>query len=188
MPVLSASPTPVDVSARKVKVNPEHVAEARAVAMEQCKTPEEFVKQIVYEGLSAQHVQFATQLPDTWSNLVANNKLHDLIRSHRQLADTSIAFWRRLFPEEVPQVLCLSRRRDVSREKKSFSLTMGIPSPFLMGVSAICVRHWRQFRVRTDLVQCDVDTVQYKLFNFGVNKFICGVNSYNLGVNIYSMV
>jgi hypothetical protein len=40
MPVLSASPTPVDVSARKVKVNPEHVAEARAVAMEQCKTPE----------------------------------------------------------------------------------------------------------------------------------------------------
>ncbi len=81
---------------------------------------------------------------------------------------------------------CLSRRQDVSREKKSFSLTMGIPSAFLMGVSAICVRRRRQFRVRTDLLQCDVDTVQYKLFNFGVNKFISGVNSYNLGVNIYS--
>ena len=38
------------------------------------------------------------------------------------------------------------------------------------------------FRVRNDLVQCDVDTVQYSLFNFGVNKFISGVNSYNLGV------
>ena len=68
---------------------------------------------------------------------------------------------------------------------------MGIPSGFLMGVSAICVRRWRhiatscgQFRVRTDLVQCDIFTVQYKLFNFGVNKFISGVNPYNLSVNI----
>ena len=51
-----------------------------------------------------------------------------------------------------------------------------------MGVSAICVRQRRQFRVRNDLVQCDVDTVQYSLFHFGVNKFISGVNSYNLGV------
>ena len=42
-----------------------------------------------------------------------------------------------------------------------------------------------QFRVRTDLVQCDVDTVQYKLFNFGVNKFIAGVNTNHLGVNSY---
>ena len=74
----------------------------------------------------------------------------------------------------------------MSREKKSFSLTIGILSALLMGVSAICVRRRRQFRVRTDLVQCDVDTVQYSLFNFGVNKFISGVNSYNLGVNIYS--
>jgi hypothetical protein len=40
--------------------------------------------------------------------------------------------------------------------------------------------------MRTDLVQCDMVTVQYKLFNFGVNKFISGVNPYNLGVNIYS--
>ena len=79
---------------------------------------------------------------------------------------------------------CLSRRQDVSREKKSFSLNKGIPSAFLMGVSAICVRHWRQYRFRTDLVQCDVDTVQYKLFNFGVNKFISGVNMYNLGVKV----
>ena len=84
--------------------------------------------------------------------------------------------------EEVAQVSCLCRRQDVSREMKSFSLTMGIPSAFLMGVSAICVRQQRQFRVRNDLVQCDVDTVQYSLFNFGVNKFISGVNSYNLGV------
>ena len=51
-----------------------------------------------------------------------------------------------------------------------------------MGVSAICVRQRRQFRVRNDLVQCDVDTVQCSLFHFGVNKFISGVNSYNLGV------
>jgi hypothetical protein len=71
-------------------------------------------------------------------------------------------------------------------EKKSFSPTMGIPSGFFMGVSAICVRRQRQFRVGTDLVQCDMVTVQYKLFNFGVNKFISGVNLYNLGVNIYS--
>ena len=84
--------------------------------------------------------------------------------------------------EEVAQVSCLCRRQDVSREKKSFSLTMGIPSAFLMGVSAICVRQRRQFRVRNDLVQCDVDTVRYSLFNFGVNKFISGVNMYNLGV------
>ena len=84
--------------------------------------------------------------------------------------------------EEVAQVSCLCRRQDVSREKKSFSLTMGIPSAFLMGVSAICVRQRRQFRVRNDLVQCDVDTVQYSLFHFGVNKFISGVNSYNLSV------
>ena len=62
---------------------------------------------------------------------------------------------------------------------------MGIPSGFFMGVSAICVRRQRQFRVGTDLVQCDMVTVQYKLFNFGVNKIISGVNSYNLGVNIY---
>jgi hypothetical protein len=88
-------------------------------------------------------------------------------------------------------VSCLSRRQDASREKKSFSPTMGIPSGFLMGVSAICVRRRRhvatscgQFRVRTDLVQCDIFTVQYKLFNFGVNKFISDVNPYNLGVNI----
>jgi len=79
--------------------------------------------------------------------------------------------------EEVAQVSCLCRRQDVSREKKSFSLTMGIPSAFLMGVSAICVRQRRQFRVRNDLVQCDVDTVRYSLFNFGVNKFISGVNN-----------
>ena len=69
---------------------------------------------------------------------------------------------------------------------------MGIPSGFLMGVSAICVRRWRhiatscgQFRVRTDLVQCDMVTVHYKLFNFGVNKLNSDVNPYNLGVNIY---
>jgi len=89
-------------------------------------------------------------------------------------------------------VSCLSRRQNASREKKSFSPTMGIPSGFLMGVSAICVRRRRhvatsygQFRVRTDLVQCDIFTVQYKLFNFGVNKLNSDVNPYNLGVNIY---
>ena len=47
---------------------------------------------------------------------------------------------------------------------------MWIPSGFLMGVSAICVRRRRY---------------QYELFNFSVNKFISGVNPYNLGVNMY---
>ncbi len=56
----------------------------------------------MYEGLSAEHVQFATQLPDTWSNLVANNKLLDFIRAQRQLADTSIAFWHRIFLVVMP--------------------------------------------------------------------------------------
>jgi len=37
-------------------------------------------------------------------------------------------------------VSCLSRRQNTSREKKSFSPTMRIPSGFPRGVSAICVR------------------------------------------------
>ena len=41
-------------------------------------------------------------------------------------------------------------------EKKSFSPTMGIPSSFLMGVSAIRVRLRRQFRMRNDMVGCDM--------------------------------
>ena len=55
-----------------------------------------------------------------------------------------------------------------------------------------CVRRRRhvgtscgQFRVRTDLVQCDIFTVQYRLFNCGASKFISGVNPYNLVVNMY---
>ena len=73
---------------------------------------------------------------------------------------------------------------------------MGIPSGFLMGVSVICVCRRRhdatscgQVRVRTDQVQCNIFTAQYKLFNFSVNKFISGVNmnnqQLNLGVNMY---
>ena len=73
---------------------------------------------------------------------------------------------------------------------------MGIPSGFLMGASVICVRRRRhdatscgQVRVRTDQVQCDICSAQYKLFNFSVNKFISGVNTnnqqLNLGVNMY---
>ena len=77
--------------------------------------------------------------------------------------------------------VCGNGTREVL-EKKSFKLTIGIPFAFLMGVSAICVRQQRQFRVRNDLVKCDVDTVQYSLFHFSVNKFISGVNMYNLGV------
>ena len=46
------------------------------------------------------------------------------------------------------------------------------------------MRQRRQFRVRNDLVQCDVDTVRYSLFNFGVNTFISGVNINNLGVKV----
>jgi hypothetical protein len=62
---------------------------------------------------------------------------------------------------EVAQLSCLSRRPDISREKKSFSPTMGIPSIFLMGVSAIRVRLRRQFRMRNDMVGCDMVTVQF---------------------------
>jgi hypothetical protein len=101
VPVRSSAPTPV-ASAQKVKANPAQVAAARERAMELCTTPEEFVQKIVYEGVSAEHVQFATQLPDTWSNLVANNRLLDLIRARRQLADASIAFWRKMFPVALP--------------------------------------------------------------------------------------
>ena len=88
--------------------------------------------------------------------------------------------------EEVAQVSCLSRQQDASRTKESFLPTMGIPSGFLMGVSVICVLRRRhdatscgQGRVRTDQVQCDVCTAQYKLFNFSVNKCISGVNTVN---------
>ena len=49
-------------------------------------------------------------------------------------------------------VVFVQATRRVEREEE-FSLTMGIPSAFLMGVSAICVRQRRQFRVRNDLVQ-----------------------------------
>ena len=42
-----------------------------------------------------------------------------------------------------------------------------------------------QVRVRTDQVQCDIFTAQYKLLNFSVNKFISGVITNNLGVNMY---
>ena len=87
---------------------------------------------------------------------------------------------------------CLSRQQDASRKKKSFLPTMGIPSGFLMGVSVICVLRrchdamsCGQGRVRTEQVQCDVCTTQYKLFNFSVKKYISGVNTNNLGVNIY---
>ena len=87
---------------------------------------------------------------------------------------------------------CLSRQQDASRKKKSFLQTMGIPSGFLMDVSVICVRRRRhdatscgQGRVRTDQVQCDICTAQYKLLNFSVNKFISDMNTNNLGVNSY---
>jgi hypothetical protein len=102
VPVRSSAPTPV-ASAKKVKVNPGHVSEARARAIELCKTPEEFVQKIVYEGVSAEHVQFATQLQDTWSNLVANNT-----RGSQRIP---VGWGRRMrgVQEEVAQVLCLCR-------------------------------------------------------------------------------
>jgi len=99
-------------------------------------------------------------------------------------------------------VSCLSRQQDASRKNKSFLPTMGIPSGFLMGVSVICVLSRRhdasscgqgrvcvcfimqdllqscarggRRRVRTDQVQRDICTAQYKLFNFSVNTFISG--------------
>ena len=87
-------------------------------------------------------------------------------------------------------VVLVQATKRVEREEE-FSPTMGIPSCFLMGVSVICVQCRRhvatscgQFRVRTDLVQRDIFTVQYNFFNFGVIKFISDVNPHNLGVNI----
>jgi hypothetical protein len=82
---------------------------------------------------------------------------------------------------------------DKTRRAKNFSSTMGIPSGFLMGASVICVRRRRhdatscgQVRVRTDQVQCDIFTAQYKLFNVvSVNKFISSVNTNNLCLNMY---
>jgi hypothetical protein len=89
-------------------------------------------------------------------------------------------------------VSCLSRQQDTSRKKKSFLPTMEIPSSFLMGVSVICVRRRRhdatscgQGRVRTDQVQCDICTAQYKLLNFSVHEFISGMNTNNLDVDNY---
>ena len=97
VPLHSSTPTPA-LSAKKVKVTHENVAQARELSIQACTTPVEFVNQFVYDGVQAEVLQFATQLPDTWSNLVSNNKLRDLIGSRRQLAESSIAFWRRLFP------------------------------------------------------------------------------------------
>ena len=97
MPLHSCAPTPAP-AAKKVKVNQENVAQARELSIKACTTPEEFVNQIVYDGVPPEVVQFATHLPDTWSNLVAQNKLLELIRARRQLAESSIAFWRRMFP------------------------------------------------------------------------------------------
>ena len=97
VPLHSSAPTPAP-SAKKVKVTHENVAQARELSIQACTTPVEFVNQFVYDGVPAEVLQFATQLPDTWSNLVSNNKLRDLIGSRRQLAESSIAFWRRLFP------------------------------------------------------------------------------------------
>jgi hypothetical protein len=97
VPLHSSTPTPA-LSAKKVKVTQENVTQARELSIQACTTPVEFVNQFVYDGVQAEVLQFATQLPDTWSNLVSNNKLRDLIGSRRQLAESSIAFWRRLFP------------------------------------------------------------------------------------------
>ena len=53
-------------------------------------------------------------------------------------------------------------------EKKSFSPTMGIPSSFLMGVSAIRVRLRRQFRMRNDMVGCDMTITSLDLELCGI--------------------
>jgi hypothetical protein len=97
VPLHSCAPTPAP-AAKKVKVNQENVAQARELSIKACTTPEEFVNQIVYDGVPPEVVQFATHLPDTWSNLVAQNKLLPLIKARRQLAESSTAFWRRMFP------------------------------------------------------------------------------------------
>jgi hypothetical protein len=90
------------------------------------------------------------------------------------------------------RVVFVQAKRRVEREEEFFA-NYGDSFRFPHGCqcSAICVRRWRhvatscgQFRVRTDLVQRDIFTVQYNFFNFGVIKFISDVNPHNLGVNI----
>ena len=85
-------------------------------------------------------------------------------------------------------VVFIQSTRPVEREEE-FHANYGIGFRFPR-VSVICVRRHvatscGQFRVRTDLVQCDIFTVQYRLFNCGASKFISGVNPYNLVVNMY---
>jgi hypothetical protein len=98
VPLHSCAPTPAPVAKKVNRVNQENVAQARELSIKACTTPEEFVNQIVYDGVPPEVVQFATHLPDTWSNLVAQNKLLPLIKARRQLAESSTAFWRRMFP------------------------------------------------------------------------------------------
>jgi len=98
VPLHSCAPTPAPAAKKVNRVNQENVAQARELSIKACTTPEEFVNQIVYDGVPPEVVQFATHLPDTWSNLVAQNKLLPLIKARRQLAESSTAFWRRMFP------------------------------------------------------------------------------------------
>ena len=63
MPVCSADPTPVDApvsTSKKSKVNTAQVAESRALAIDRCDTPKEFVRRIVYEGLPEKTLQYVT--------------------------------------------------------------------------------------------------------------------------------
>ena len=207
VPLHSCAPTPAP-AAKKVKVNQENVAQARELSIKACTTPEEFVNQIVYDGVPPEVVQgfsgawrrwrrhtacaaAAVAVADgartlssgeregRWS-LSSGEREGRWRASRKSICRTQsithvtvilriasfytrgsqripVGWGRRMrgVQEEVAQVSCLCRRQDVSR-----------------------------VRVRNDLVQCDVDTVRYNLFNFGVNKFISGVTMYNLGVKV----
>ncbi len=88
-------------------------------------------------------------------------------------------------------VVFIQATRPVEREEEFFA-NYADSFRFPHGCQYHCERRRRhvgtscgQFRVRTDLVQWDIFTVQYRLFNCGASKFISGVNPYNLVVNMY---
>jgi hypothetical protein len=84
-------------------------------------------------------------------------------------------------------VVFVQATRRVEREEELFAnyrTGFRFPHGCECHLCAICVRRHVatsccQFRVRTDLVYCESFTIQYELFDFGVNKFIPSVNPSN---------
>lgn len=100
MPVRpSASPMPLQVVTvpKKQKIDPVNALEARARAIAQCKTPLEFVRNIIYDGLPATiltHVTMPSPLRASWrSGNAPKSELQDFILARRLLADTALKYW-----------------------------------------------------------------------------------------------